>query len=138
MVRTVSKSIFATAVAVLLATGVLSAKFPGSKSDHSGQKPADVELVEASQLPNGSTLEPGKYKVSLLTDSGTPEAGFYQNGNLVAKSPVELVDQPQKSSDTEVHYNDAGPAHVLTQIEVYGWTKALVFSQTGAGGSSAK
>jgi len=137
MVRTAPKSVLTAAVAVLLGAGLLSAKFPTLKSQHTDQK-AEVEVLKTSQLPDGSTLSPGQYKVALLSESGTTQAAFYLNGSLVTKAPVELVDQPRKSSDTEVHYNDASGAHVLTQIDVSGWTKSLVFSPASGAGTSAK
>jgi hypothetical protein len=127
MQRVISKSIFASIVSLALAASIASAKFPGL--GHSSQKSATIEIGQTVQVPNGPTLQPGTYQVTLLSDSDTPQVGFYQDGKLVGQAAAQVVDQGQKSPDTEVHTNNSGSNSVVTEIDVSGWTKRIEFGQ---------
>jgi hypothetical protein len=136
MQRAVSKSIFASIVSLAFVASVASARLP--RFGHASEKSATVDIAQTAQVPNGPTLKPGTYQVTLLSESGTPQVGFYQNGKLVGQATAELVDQRDKSSETEVHYNNAGGQSVLTEIEVSGWTKSIEFGQAPGGGQSGE
>lgn len=127
----VSKSIVASLMSLALVVSVASAK-RGRSSD----KAATVEITENAQVPNGPSLQPGTYKVALLSDSATPQVGFYQNGKLVGQAAAQVVDENQKSPDTEVHFNSASGTSMVTEIDVSGWTKRIQFGQQGGAGSS--
>ena len=127
MQHRVSQSIFASIVSLALAASIASAKFPGL--GHSSQKSATIDIVQTAQVPNGPTLQPGTYKVSLLGDSATPQVEFYQDGKLVGQAAAQLVEQGQKSPDTEVHTHTSGSTSVVTEIDVNGWTKKIEFGQ---------
>jgi len=133
MQRVVSKSILASLVSLVCVVSIASAKWG---LGHSSEKAATVELTQSAQIPNGPTLQPGTYKVTLLSDSATPQVGFYQGGKLVGQAAAELVNQNQKSPDTEVHFNTAGGSAVVTEIDVSGWTKRIEFGQQGGSGST--
>jgi len=133
MQRVVSRSIVASIVSLAFVAGIASAKWGFG---HSSEKAATVELTQKARVPNGPTLQPGTYKVELLSDSATPQVGFYQSGKLVGQAAAEVVNQNQKSPDTEVHLNTAGQNAVVTEIDVSGWTKRIEFGRQGSGGSS--
>lgn len=134
MQRVVSKSILASIVSLAFLASIASAKFPGF--GHSSEKAASVDITQTAQVPNGPSLQPGTYKVALLSDSATPQVGFYLNGKLVGQAAAQVVDQSKKSPDTEVHFNNAGGNSTVTEIDVSGWTKKIEFGQSGSSGSS--
>jgi hypothetical protein len=133
MQRVVSKSILASIVSLAFVASIASAKW---SFGHSSEKSANVELTQSAQIPNGPALQPGTYKVALLSDSATPQVGFYQNGKLVGQAAAQVVDQSKKSPDTEVHLNNAGGNSTVTEIDVSGWTKKIEFGQSGSSSSS--
>jgi hypothetical protein len=133
MQRVMSKSILASIVSLAVVVGIASAK-----AGRSSEKTGTIEISQNAQVPNGPTLQPGTYQVTLLNESGKPEVGFYQDKKLVGQAPVQLVDQGSKSVDTEVHTNQAGGNTVLTEIDVMGWTKSLQFGQAAGGNGSSQ
>jgi hypothetical protein len=131
MQRVVSKSILASIVSLAFVASIASAKW-----GHSSEKSASIEITQSAQVPNGPALQAGTYKVELLSDSATPQVGFYQDGKLVGQAAAQVVDQNQKSPDTEVHLNTAAGNAVITEIDFSGWTKKIEFGQSGSSGSS--
>jgi hypothetical protein len=127
----VSKSILATIVSLAVAASIASAR------SHSAQKTATVEITQSTRVPNGPTLQPGSYKLAVLSDSATPQVGFYQNGKLVGQAPAQLVDQNEKSSVSEVDVDTAGDSAVVTEIDIAGWTKKIEFRQAAASESAS-
>jgi hypothetical protein len=121
MQRIVFKSIFASIASLALAASIASAK--------SHNKSTTIEIVQSAQVPNGPTLQPGTYKVTVLGDSDTPLVGFYQDGKLVGQAAAQLVEQGQKSPNTEARTDNSGGSSVLTEIDVNGWTKKIEFAQ---------
>jgi len=122
--------------AMLVATGILVAasmafaKFPLFDLGHSSKKSANVNLFEPGRIPGGPTLQPGKYKVVLNSNSPTPEIGFYQNGKLVAQVPAKLVDQSKKIDQTEITYvTRSGNTQVITEMDLGGWRDKVFFGQ---------
>lgn len=135
MKRVVSKSIFASIVSLAFLASMASAKFPSF--GHSSDKSGTVEVTKSVQIPNGPTLAPGTYKVAVLGDSSTPQVGFYQGSKLVGQAAAQLVDQGQKSPDTEMHIDNSGNNSVVTEIDVSGWTKKIEFGQTAGGNGNS-
>jgi hypothetical protein len=129
--------IVAVTAVLLLTAGMAVARFPGLH-DSSG-KSADIDLIETTKIPNGPTLEPGNYKVTLLNGSSTPELGFYQDGKLVGQAPVTLVEQGKKISETQV-FSDTKNDHtqVLTEMDLRGWTQKVMFSGSAASSGSGE
>jgi hypothetical protein len=127
-----SNSILTLAV-VTFTSSMALAGFPGYH--HSSQKSASVDIAEATKIPGGPTLQPGTYRVTLLSPSSTPEIEFYQGGKLVGQAPVKLVDQGKKISQTEL-VSHTGPDHtnVLTEMDLRGWTQKLKFETSNAMG----
>jgi hypothetical protein len=116
---------------VSFTSGLAFAGFPGNH--HHSQKSASVDIVDVTKIPDGPTLEPGTYQVTLLNGSSAPEVGFYQAGKLVGQAPVKLVDQAKKISETEIRA-DTKPNHtqVLTEMDLKGWTQKLMFETSSA------
>ncbi len=122
---------FAAAAVLLFAAGAASARFP--RLSKSTNKSADIEIGQQARLGNGPELQPGSYKVTLVTNSNSPEAAFYQNGKLVAQVPVQLVDGGNKFNETEIHSNT--DTHAIIEMRLKGWNQRLIF--TGADTSTS-
>ena len=129
----VPKSILTTMVVVSFAGSMAFAGFPGYH--HSSQKSAMVDIAQATKIPGGPTLQPGTYRVTLLSASSVPEVEFYQHGKLVGQAPIKLVHQSKKISETEIRA-DTSPNHtqVLTEMDLSGWTQKLMFEKSNAMG----
>ncbi len=132
--KSILKSVLASIFAMAFVVSVASAKFPSLGRD--SEKSATVDIPSSTQVPNGPTLAPGTYKVKVLSESGTPQVGFYQNNKLVGQAAVSLVDRGAKSGQTDARFDDASGNHVLTQIDVSGWTKTIQFGQ-GSGNNGS-
>lgn len=129
--NSVFRSVLASVFALALGVSVASAK------DRSAVKAAKVDIDQSAQVLNGPTLQPGTYEVKLLGESGAPQVGFYQNNKLVGQAPASLVDEGHKSTQTAAYFNNANGNHVLTQIDVDGWTKSIQFGpSTGTNGGA--
>jgi hypothetical protein len=132
-----SKSILATTAVVLFSTGVALAGFPGHHS--AAGRSANVDFTETVQVPNGPTLQPGTYRVTLLNDSSASEIEFYRDGKLVGQAPVKLVDQGTKIRETQVFgdlQNDRSER--VTEMDFSGWTQKVFFGQPGATSGSGE
>jgi hypothetical protein len=113
------------------------AKFPSLDFGRSSKKSADVDIYQTGRIRGGPTLQSGEYKVVLNNNSTTPEIGFYQNGKLVAEVPAKLVDQGQKINETKVYYDTTGAdTQVITQMDLSGWRKKVVFGKNNGGARS--
>jgi hypothetical protein len=131
------KSTLGTIAVVLFAAGIAFAKFPVHL--HSSQNSASVDIVDTLQIPNGPTLEPGSYKVTLSNDSSTPEVEFYRKGELVGQVPVKLVAQGKKINQTQIKTNtqDNG-TQSITAIDLSGWTQEIVFGSSDESSSAGE
>ena len=143
MQRLVSKSILKSVLAALFAmafvVSVASAKLPSfGHSAEKADKSATVNIPTETQVPNGPTLAPGTYKVKVLSDSGTPQVGFYQGSKLVGQAAASLVDRGRKSEETAAHFDNANGSKVLTQIDVNGWSKSIEFGPAAGGSGSSQ
>lgn len=135
--KSVSKSLLTSVLASVFALVFVAGAASAKRRDRSADKAATVEINQSTQVLNGPTLEPGTYEVKLLGDSSTPQVGFYRNRDLVGQAPATLVQQGSKSSETAAHFNNANGSHVLTEIDVNGWTKSIQFgAPTGTNGAA--
>jgi hypothetical protein len=72
-----------------------------------------------------------------LANNPSSEVMFYQNNKLVAQAPAKLVDSGKKNDQTEVYYNTAGKEHVITQIDIQGWTRKVMFNPSQSVGKAS-
>jgi hypothetical protein len=130
----ISKLTLEAIVAVLLVTGMAFAR---SHRADSGEKSAGVDIEQAATVPGGPSLAQGHYKVTLNTQSSSPELEFYQGRKLVGQAPVSVVPQSQKIEQTEVYYdglNSGSP--VITEFDLGGWREKLMFKTPTAATTS--
>lgn len=101
-------------------------------------KTVQVQILYPSQIGNGTQLKPGSYRVEVAENTKSPEVMFYRRNKLVAETQGRLVDTGKKNSQTELDYNTgAGNQHVLTQLELRGWTGNVVFNSSNAASSGS-
>ncbi|HEV2383319.1 MAG TPA: hypothetical protein VG206_26435 [Terriglobia bacterium] len=91
---------------------------------------ATVDIVDAAQIGEGTILKPGTYRVELLTNSQSPELGFYQNRKQVAETPVKLVPSQTTNTQTEVQYNTASNPQVMTEVDFRGSNQRVVLEDS--------
>ncbi len=118
-----NRSAIAAAAVLLFAAGAASAKF--LRLSKSTNKSANIEISQQARLGNGPELQPGSYKVTLVSNSNSPEVAFYQNGKLVAQVPVQLVGGGNKFNQTEIHSNT--DTHEIIEMRLEGWNQRLIF-----------
>src|SRR5215469_13317329 len=121
--------------ATFLATTTLWAR--SSKANNHNES-GQVTLIYASQIANGTELQPGSYKVELSPNASSPQLMFYQQGKLVAQAPVKLVAETKKIGQTEILYNTAANQHVITEIDLRAWSQAVKFPSSNAAAWEAK
>jgi len=92
-----------------------------------------VEIVDPAQIGEGTVLKPGTYRVELLTNSQSPELGFYQNRKQVAETPVKLVPSKTTNSETQVQYNTASNPQVMTEVDFRGSNQRVVLEDSQPG-----
>jgi hypothetical protein len=127
----ISKRTLEVIVAVLLVAGVAFARRP-SHADSRGRS-AGVDILWRAMVPNGPSLSQGHYKVTLNTQSSSPELEFYQDGTLVGQAPVTLVPESSKNEQTEVFYDDGNKGdRTITEFDLGGWKDKLVFKTSTA------
>jgi hypothetical protein len=132
-----SKSILTTTAALLFLATVAFAGFP--RHSHSSTKSATIQVTDTTRVPDGPTLQPGTYKVTLLNGSGAPALGFYQQGSLVGQAPVKLVDQGKKIDQTEIQSNrENDGTGVMTELDLSGWTQKITFGQGGGNNNTGE
>jgi hypothetical protein len=131
METSISKSVLGVVVALLFVTGMALAR--GSHRADTRGKSSGLDIEWAATIPNGPSLQPGHYKVTLVTQSGASELDFYQNRKLVGQASVTLVPQPKKISQTEVVYDNSNKEDpVITEIDLGGWRDKVEFSKSTA------
>ncbi|HEV2350601.1 MAG TPA: hypothetical protein VG028_12225 [Terriglobia bacterium] len=89
----------------------------------------EVTIGERARLGNGPELQPGTYRLELVKNQQTAEAVFYKGGDLVARVPITIVKESDKSRQTEVHSQLLEGERVISQIRVAGWRERLVFGE---------
>jgi hypothetical protein len=124
------KGLLMAALTLALTTGLALAKTKISRT-------VDVMLVAATTMPDGAQLQPGDYRMAVLSDSSAPQVAFYRNGKLVCKCPVKIENTPTKAEATQLFFDVPGSdIHVLKSVAVEGSTQLLVFSTAGAPGAA--
>jgi hypothetical protein len=122
----ISKTTLGAIVAVLLVSGMAFAR--RSHNADSRGRSAGVDIEWSAMIPNGPSLSQGHYKVTLNTQSGSPELEFYQDGKLVGQAPVTLVPESMKNEQTQVYYNNGNEGdRTITEFDLSGWREKLVF-----------
>jgi hypothetical protein len=92
-------------------------------------KTSHVNLIYPGEVGN-LTLASGTYKVSVNSSSSAPQMTFYQNGKLVGTTPVELVSEAKKNSETQVYYNaPKDNVRRVTEMDISGWKDKLLFNK---------
>lgn len=90
----------------------------------------DVTISERAKLGNGPELNAGTYRLKLVKNQDTSEAVFYKGGDQVARVPITIVNESDKSRHTEVHSQLLDGERVINEIRVAGWKETLVFSKS--------
>ena len=118
------KLVLLLSIVALLAATVTLAK--------TKEQSAPVSLAFAVTLADGTQLQPGSYKVTLLSETSSPHIVFYKGGKLICKCPVKLEDAGTKIPFTQISYNqDADKTRRITMMEVAGWTQKVILSGSG-------
>jgi hypothetical protein len=89
----------------------------------------EVSVSYPAKLTSGQELQPGSYKVEVLNTQSTPEVVFYKGKEVVARTPVKLVEQPKKSDRTMITYNTQENTRIIDEIWLAGWKEKLVFEK---------
>jgi hypothetical protein len=108
-------------VALLLASSAFAATKPTLQLSH----PATV---------NGTTLQPGEYKVQWEGNGPNVEISILQGKNVVAKAPAHVVELETPSADDAavLRKNDKGP-NALASIRFQGKKLSLVLGEASEG-----
>ncbi len=83
---------------------------------------------------NGTTLEPGQYKVTFNDNAPTTQVTFKKGKKDVATASAQVKPLATKTYATSVEYNGEGANRQLQEIHFGGLNQALVL---GEGGSSS-
>ncbi len=83
---------------------------------------------------NGTTLQPGDYKVTFDDNAPTTQLTFKKGKKEVASAQAQVKQADRKVNATSVEFNSEGSTRTLQQIQFGGSTQALVLS---AGGSNS-
>ena len=81
---------------------------------------------------NGTTLQPGDYKVTYDDSSASPQLTFKKGKKEVATAQAQVKQATTKASTTAVEFNGEGSNRTLQQIQFGGSTQALVLSANGS------
>ncbi|MGH9344040.1 MAG: hypothetical protein ACRD19_09795 [Terriglobia bacterium] len=113
------KSLLGAAVTLIFATGLMFAK---------GE---NINIIYRGQVGNNLTLAPGNYKMSINMVPHNSEAMFYKDGKLVGATPVKIVAESNKNSQTEIYYSSPDN-HVrqITEIDLNGKRNRLMFKHS--------
>jgi hypothetical protein len=91
----------------------------------------EVKIGERARLGDGPELKPGTYRLELVKNQDTSEAVFYKDEDLVARVPITVVKESDKSRQTEVHSELLDGGRVINEIRVAGWRERLLFREPG-------
>lgn len=95
-------------------------------------KTSHVNLLYTSRMGQ-LTLVPGNYSVKVNTASPVSQMEFYINGKFIGQTPVRVVSEPTKNSQTMVYYSaPKDNVRRVTQIDLSGWKDKLVFRKKAA------
>lgn len=87
---------------------------------------------------NGTTLQPGDYKVTFDDNAPTTQVTFKQGKKEVATAQAQVKPAERKVNATSVEFNSEGSTRKLQQIQFGGSTQALVISEGGSNSSSGQ
>ena len=87
---------------------------------------------------NGTTLQPGDYKVTYDNASPNTQLTFKKGKKEVATVSVQVKEVGSKTNTTSVTYNTQGSTQTVQQIQFGGSTQALVLSQGGSNPTSGQ
>jgi len=87
---------------------------------------------------NGTTLQPGDYKVTFDDNSPTTQLTFKKGKKEVATAPAQVKQVGTKVNATSVEFNTEGSTRKLQQIQFGGSTQALVLSEGGSNSTSGQ
>lgn len=124
-----NRIVISTVAAVIALPMLASMAFALSWFSHSSSvKSENVQIIYPVRLADGTTLNPGTYRVEFPLTTQTAELKFYQDGKLVASQPAQMNDTAKKAPSTEVVYNRQGDTRTITSIRPGGTTKDYVIS----------
>jgi hypothetical protein len=87
---------------------------------------------------NGTTLQPGDYKVTYDDNSPNTQLTFKKGKKDVATVPAQVKQVGTKTHTTSVTYNTQGSTQSIQQIQFGGSTEALVLSEAGSNSTSGQ
>jgi len=87
---------------------------------------------------NGTTLQPGDYKVTYDDHAGSTQVTFKKGKKDIASAPAQVKDLGSKTHTTTVVYNTVGNAQAVQEIHFGGSTQALVLAEGGSSSSSGQ
>jgi hypothetical protein len=87
----------------------------------------EVIITKGAKIGNGPELQPGTYQVEIVKNQDSAEVSFFKGGDLVVKVPAKLTQENTKVHHTEVHYEEANGAQMITLIRLKGSKEGLVF-----------
>lgn len=87
---------------------------------------------------NGTTLQPGDYKVSFDDATPTTQVTFKKGKKDVATAQAQVKQATNKVNATSVEFNEEGSTRKLQQIQFGGSTQALVLSNGGSSTASGQ
>lgn len=87
---------------------------------------------------NGTTLQPGDYKVTFDDNAPTTQLTFKKGKKDVASTQVQVKPAPSKAYTTSVEYNGEGSSRKIQQIQFGGTNQLLVVSENGSSASSGQ
>jgi hypothetical protein len=87
---------------------------------------------------NGTTLQPGDYKVTYDDATPTTQVTFKKGKKDVATAQAQVKQVNTKASATSLQYNSEGSAQKLQQIQFGGSTQALVLSDSGSSSTTGQ
>ena len=76
---------------------------------------------------NGTTLEPGTYKVSFDATGSATQVTFSQGKKDIVSAPAHLKSLSQKKAETQIRMNDTGAIPRLEEIDFRGSTTGITF-----------
>src|SRR5262249_10278038 len=87
---------------------------------------------------NGTTLQPGDYKVTYNDQPGSTQVTFKKGKKEVATVPAQVKQLGSKTSATSVVYNTQGSTQSIQEIHFGGTTDAVVLSENGSSQASGQ
>jgi len=87
---------------------------------------------------NGTTLQPGDYKVTFDNNAPTTQLTFKKGKKDVATAQAQVKPAGKKAYTTSVEFNGEGSSRKIQQIQFGGTEQMLVLSDNGSSSSSGQ